>query len=388
MSKSQEESVHPPELTHFNEEERREEVVPLARPDRKRTARKRQQVAADLRRLAQSLAPGDRLPPLVELERRFEVATGTVEAAVRTLRQEGVLVSRRGSGTFVADRLPRPTRKQIIAVLAPFSLSYYKHIVEHITAHASTNPNQAVVCRYDDESLTAEDVLLLEALDPHGFLVIGWNLAWAAQTIAERGHRVVLLGEPPADAVATVANVYGDPEYGGYVATRHLLEQGHRRFAYVYGAGPKEKLFAERRWRGHRRALREAEIEATTHPLLFHQPWLKQQQAEVEALRAVLQGPHAVTALVAWNGSIARDVLRVLDTIGVRVPDDVSLIGYDNLPVEWHTDTPLDTVDQHLDVQVRHAFGLLSAPSAAGAVPTAVVTPTLVCRGSCVEPRR
>jgi GntR family transcriptional regulator len=65
---------------------------------------KHRALADDLRILAVSLAPGDRMPSVPELVREYGVAPSTAQAAVETLRREGVVVRRRGSGTFVAER--------------------------------------------------------------------------------------------------------------------------------------------------------------------------------------------------------------------------------------------------------------------------------------------
>jgi DNA-binding LacI/PurR family transcriptional regulator len=67
------------------------------------------------------------------------------------------------------------------------------------------------------------------------------------------------------------------------------------------------------------------------------------------------------------------------------VPEDVALIGYDNVPVGAQTEPPLDTVDPHTGVQIRHALDMLGAPPEPGRVPIVVVTPTLLCRASCAQ---
>src|SRR5690242_2637239 len=97
----------------------------------KAAAHKRRRVASSLRDMIATLAVGDRLPSVPELERHFGVAKSTVEAAVGELQAEGLIVRRQGSGTFVArlvsrERAVRPRVGRIamtsIPLAAPFEV--------------------------------------------------------------------------------------------------------------------------------------------------------------------------------------------------------------------------------------------------------------------------
>ncbi len=340
------------------------------------------------------------MPSVPELVRQYKVAPSTAQAAVETLRREGVVVRRRGSGTFVAERSAiagngahpeyRPTpphpgvKKGAFVILALYSVPFFRHFVDHITARAASQ-GLSVVCRYDDQKMALDDALTLEVLDPAGFLIVGWQLEWVAKELMGRGHRTVLFGEPPPDGFASVPTVYGNSEYAGYLATRRLLEMGHRRLLVAHGFATEEELFARRRWRGHLRALREAGIDPA-HPNIG-KPNAAGWQEDLDALRELFGGKNAPTGVMAWSDIDARGLMSALAQAGLRVPEDVSVVAYGNLPAALQTDPPLDTIDPHLDVQIEHAFSLLSAPAFAGAVPTAVVTPTLVARASCARPR-
>src|SRR5205085_4935103 len=73
-------------------------------------------------------------------------------------------------------------------------------------------------------------------------------------------HRAVVVGSPPVDLHPDVPCVTGDHEQGGYLATRHLLDLGHRRIGYAR-FNPSSSLIRTSRWRGHQRAVRQAERE-------------------------------------------------------------------------------------------------------------------------------
>src|SRR5205823_4290058 len=117
------------------------------------------------------------------------------------------------------------------------------------------------VCHHARHDPGGEDALPLEALQPRGFVAFNFTLYPVARRLQERGHRTVILGPPPVDVYPDVPCVYGDHERGGYQVTRHLIELGHRRLAYVRFPLPlltRTALQRSFRWRGHERAMAEA----------------------------------------------------------------------------------------------------------------------------------
>ena len=128
---------------------------------------------------------------------------------------------------------------------------------------------------------------------------------------------------------------------GGYDCARHLLELGHRRIAYV--AGPRDHRDARDRLEGHRRALREWGIEddpALTLEGDFHEP------AGLIAVEALLARGAVFSAVIVANDQMAYGVRLGLYRRGIRVPDDVSLVGFDDLAGSAFTTPPLTTVRQ------------------------------------------
>lgn len=128
---------------------------------------------------------------------------------------------------------------------------------------------------------------------------------------------------------------------GGYDCTRHLLELGHRRVAYV--AGPEDHRDARDRLEGHRQALREWGMEdepALTFQGDFHEP------SGLLAVEALLSRGAVFSAVVVANDQMAYGVRLGLYRRGIRVPDDVSLVGFDDLAGSAFTTPPLTSVRQ------------------------------------------
>lgn len=344
------------------------------------------------------MSPGERLPSVLSLERELGVANVTVEAALELLRREGLVVTRPRSGTYVAERsrhdaaiadgsIPGaafPTANNTLAVFAHGATPFYKDCVDHLIAQAAAL-GLAIECRYADHGLTLDDVLRFEALHPAGFLMVGFELEWAAAAVIARGHAAVVIGEPDADVVPRVPAAFADAEQGGFLAAQRLLLLGHRRIAYLHRTSA-PVLQRKRRWRGHERALREAGLGEAPPRLISDGKAIDAWCANAGAVRDTFTAPDAPTAVVAWSDPAAAMLIAALRRADLSVPGDVSVVGYDNLPIGAHCWPPLDSVDQHIDVLVRHALFLLSAPQPGGTV-SSVVTPTLVCRESCAPPR-
>lgn len=148
--------------------------------------------------------------------------------------------------------------------------------------------------------------------------------------------------------------VDADNELGGYLATRHLIEQGHRRIAHLHGALNIPN--ACDRLRGFRRAMEEAGLPIL--PELVRESGFLEQRS-YETTQELLQMPEPPTAIFAANDVSAVGVLRAAKDTGRRVPDDVAIIGYDGTPFTQLTEPPLSTVEQPASEMGRTAARLL-----------------------------
>ena len=92
--------------------------------------------------------------------------------------------------------------------------------------------------------------------------------------------------------------------------------------------------------------------------------------------------------MVAWNDNEADHFLRICHAAELRIPEELSVIGYDALPGGEHFLPPLTTVDQQIEAQLRYALDLLTRSDSPPAAPWILVLPTLVPRASCAPPRR
>ncbi len=240
-------------------------------------------------------------------------------------------------------------------------------------------------------------VATLRSIDPP-------SVGEALTRLAEQAVEGVILIAPlasPTDAVATMGRgiplvaVEGAPDSdlpavtvdqaaGARAATEHLLSLGHETVFHV--AGPGDWLEAQARVAGWRRALAEAGAEV---PPLLSGDWTA--RSGFEAGQTLARIPEA-TAVFAANDDMALGLLRALHERGRRVPEEVSVVGFDDISAAAYFTPPLTTVHQDFDEVGRRSLALLvelvlaRKPSAE----RVVIAPELVVRQSTASrtPRR
>jgi DNA-binding LacI/PurR family transcriptional regulator len=207
-----------------------------------------------------------------------------------------------------------------------------------------------------------------------GIIVIAPQLH-SAKALVQRHRPVPLVAvEAGPEEIPTVAV---DQRVGAGLATDHLLSLGHDTVWHI--AGPKDWIEAEARVAGWRSALERAGREV---PPLLTGDWSAGSGYEAGGILARTRG---LTAVFAANDHMALGVLRAFHEHGVSVPDDVAIVGYDDIPEAAYFTPPLTTVRQDFDELGRMAIDLLLeliGSGQPGVVEHRSIRPSLVVRES------
>jgi LacI family transcriptional regulator len=163
-----------------------------------------------------------------------------------------------------------------------------------------------------------------------------------------------------------------DSEDGGYQLVRHLLELGHRRIAVI--TGPRDISTSADRVAGYERALREAGLPVSPELVAYDTYSVEAGRRQVAHVLALEPPP---TAIVATNNFLAIGALNGLHAAGLRIPEDISLVAYDDLPSEWHEDRFFTVLSQPAYELGRRATELLldRLDGSAGPVRRVIVLP-------------
>ncbi|AKH82096.1 LacI family transcriptional regulator [Streptomyces sp. CNQ-509] len=147
------------------------------------------------------------------------------------------------------------------------------------------------------------------------------------------------LSDPPPDVVSVGTTNWA----GAYEATTHLLDRGHRRIALV--TGPPHHLYARARTAGYRSAMSAAGIDGDPAMIRYG---TYDRASGAEQVRALCELPEPPTALFICSDHMAIGGYEALAAAGLRVPEDVSVVGFDDLPEARWVSPALTTVRQPL----------------------------------------
>jgi DNA-binding LacI/PurR family transcriptional regulator len=197
------------------------------------------------------------------------------------------------------------------------------------------------VHRHDQELFENYSRLLLER-GVEGFITVDTFIVREPPlpTVAVAGHR----------PFASVTNIVLDHKAAAFSALRHLLENGHREFAFM--KGPVISSDSENRWQSIAEASRELGIRI--HPDLvveLNEPHACAARAPEYAYpfaKELLSRNRPFTALFAYNDNSAIAAIRAFQDAGLRVPENVSVIGFDDIPLASYSNPTLTTVRQPL----------------------------------------
>lgn len=145
-----------------------------------------------------------------------------------------------------------------------------------------------------------------------------------------------------------------DDRAGGYRATRHLLEQGYRRIAHF--SGPQHLNIYKHRRQGYEDALREYGLPIDEQLILIGDMKMDDGSA---GMRQLLALPHPPDAVFSGSDFSAAGALQVLNERGLRVPEDIGLVGFSNELFSRLTVPQLTSIDQHCELMGRSAMRLL-----------------------------
>ncbi|MEV4175289.1 LacI family DNA-binding transcriptional regulator [Nonomuraea sp. NPDC049709] len=189
---------------------------------------------------------------------------------------------------------------------------------------------------------------------PAGVIAVFSGLTEAQRRqLATRGIPLVLL-DPRGDPAPQVPSVSASNWNGGLMATRHLLGLGHRRIAAI--TGPDYALASRARLDGYRTALDMAGLPVDPELIGRGDFLIEGGLAQAERL---LRLPDPPTAIFTCNDGQATGVYRAVHRLGLRIPGDVSVVGFDDLPAVRWMNPPLTTVHQPLTGMAAAATDML-----------------------------
>ncbi|AMM18894.1 LacI family transcriptional regulator [Frondihabitans sp. PAMC 28766] len=254
-----------------------------------------------------------------------------------------------------ARDLNRATALSVAFVVPDLTNPLFARLADRIVWEARARGVQVVMMTtQEDPYLERELVTSLLDRSVGGVIAVptGENAdAW--QALRDRDVQVVFASRS-VETVADIDSVSIRNAEAARIATTHLIERGHRRIGFV--SGPAQTSTGHLRLAGYREALESAGL-ADDPALHRHVPFLGHGGAEAAAAILALADPP--TAFVVANSAQVQGVLLRLRAMGVRLPDDLSVIAFDDTPWMELIEPPLTSVRQPTDLIALHSIEIL-----------------------------
>ena len=301
------------------------------------------------------------MPDVVAPETR-----GRVQAAIAKL----------GYRPNAQARMLRTARTQVIVALVPdISNPFFAEVIRGIEQVAHQN-GYSVLLGDTQNSRAREKAYaeLLETKQADGLITL---LPHIPPLAMPGPFPIVNACEYVKDK--SVTSVYVDNEAAAHDAIAYLLTLGHRNIAFV--TGPMDSPISIDRDRGYEQALHAAGIKRDRKLTAAGDFSV---EAGIRAVESLLAKQQRFTAVFCSNDEMAIGALRAIKAKGLRVPEDMSVIGFDDIRFARYTDPPLTTIAQPKDELGREAMNMLIELLSGEDVPPRkrILTTQLVVRGS------
>jgi LacI family transcriptional regulator len=236
-------------------------------------------------------------------------------------------------GAFVKSQLDDPTH--------PASNVFYSHVLAGIEENCRLHNLLLMLSavRVDFNSFPLEIPRLLQSCAIDAILLVGVCVNEILDVELRQAALPIILVDAYSyiheyDSV-TVKNYEA-----GYRATNYLIQQGHRQIAFVGSSENSHPSFVDRR-RGYLQALQDKEI--TEHYIGYYS--YNNPQAVLETLHRMKQESPQISAVMACNDKVAIELMQAAKELGIAVPGEISIVGFDNIALADKIATPLTTMD-------------------------------------------
>ncbi|MBQ7599317.1 MAG: substrate-binding domain-containing protein [Clostridia bacterium] len=288
------------------------------------------EIKNQLLEITDKMQPGEKLMNRNTLCKMLDTTRTTLDKAIRELVDQGVLVSRKGSGTFLSGGLITPQKgiKNWCVIVPNFEIIYAR-LVSGIESVARQHDVNVILCCSDDNFSRQEHLIhRLIASGADGFIIVPVitdspqdNLKLYSQLVnmtipfvfCNRGIEGI-----------NVPVVSSNDFYGSYIATKLLIDRGYRRIGFV---APRKYVTSIQRCHGYMSALQEAGIQIDRRLIFF--PPTATAGDYIEPVKRMIEKEKA-DGFYCFNYAVGVDVADTVEKCGKRVSDDIGIIAYSN----------------------------------------------------------
>lgn len=352
---------------------------------------KYEEVETEMRQLAKTLPAGAKIPPERHLAITYQCNFLTVRKALKILVDEGIIVRRIGSGTFVADRSNKPratpaprARAKRIGLLVYHKSNAYAHRLLQGVAHAAMEEEIELrscwVRNFREDGLRQAEAL---ARDGCVAVVVPWFPHTMMEEVRDFVKRCPIPVSLPLVISGLEDNFFGEPaRFGGDLLNLteclcgYFRSLGRRSIAFIGPASAEDPILQK---------MLSAYTQYVSRHNLPNLAFLAEpNNGSMDQLAIKWKQYRGELGVVSYDDEHALRLMTAMHKIGLKAPDDYGVIGHNDTEASYYSDPPLTTVSQEFSVISR---GLLRSAAALAEGNTYHVDGTeplrLLVRGSC-----
>ncbi len=295
------------------------------------------------------LKVGDKLESQNELVSYYDVSLITVKKALANLLSAGIIYSRIGKGTFIADpktKLDLSKHKSLGILLQTLEHPFFTPLVSQIESEGNKN-NYNILLSSSAGKLSKEDAQIehFRNIGTDGLIIASLSLKYVASKVLRKIHdenypyvMVSYVHDPDIWYVGT------DHELGAYLATEHLIKEGYKKIGIIHGG--KGNILGEVRKNGWFRAIEKYDTNYYEKYIFYLENNIDRYESGYNIGKQFAKLSDKPEALFIYTDSAALGFQKAILEEGLKIPDDVAIVGFNDIESAKHAAVPLTTISQ------------------------------------------
>ncbi|MDF2988493.1 MAG: regulatory protein GntR [Eubacterium sp.] len=338
------------------------------------------------------IKPGEQIPSENTLAEKLSLSRHTVRKAISMLVNEGYLYTEHGRGTFCKDRSISRTNSRNIGVMTTYISEYiFPRVIQGIDSVLS-DKGYSIMLKNTDNDVEKEALYLQEILnkDLEGLIIeptkssVFSNNVKYYQALDEHNIPYIFIHGTYQQLEDRPQIILNDSD-GMYLAVRYLINLGHKNIIGIFKADDVQGI---ERHKGYARALAENSLQYNPDNVV----WFHTEDRKIKpytTIEAMIKGGRKIDAIACYNDQIAFGVYEKITELGLSVPDDISLTGFDDSYYSTSCPVKLTSVshpkEQLGELAAQTLLDMIEDPEYAKSSIRKVIEPELIVRDSCVK---
>ncbi len=338
------------------------------------------------------IKPGEQIPSENSLAQMFTISRHTVRKAISILINEGYLKSEHGRGTYCVDRSQKKSVSKNIGVIFTYISDYiFPKVIQGIDSVLSQN-GYSIILKNTNNDTEKENICLKDMLEKN---IDGLIIEPTKSAVFCHDHELFnalrISGIPYVfihgyhQDMADEPYVILDDAAGMYGAVKYLAELGHKKIAGIFKVDDIQGL---NRHKGYAKALADSGLPYDPdHVILFHTE--DEGIKPIHEIKKLILSGCGIDAVACYNDVTAFRVYQLVIGMGLKVPEDISITGFDDSYLSENCTVRLTSVSHPKEELGATAAGLLldilKGKDEAGLAAQRVIVPELVIKDSCIK---